>query len=298
MRSKMLLNMSQDKKGWRPVSVSNPDTGKTHNDRCMISNGRDSKLVIVEGEDEELDSLLEKKVMKEIKDLVERDRGIMLRETLIFSAIAQASVSQAQQFVGLVQRDAKMQLTSYVNHADKIVKAIQKDAISLHGEQMEMMLKNLEEAANAVYQKFGDSLVKGNLPELMTHILSFDNTEKPKVVKMKAVKEPFPCTSCGSCCNNVQGLLDQYEDFGVKDPDHELFFPHKVYKNGKCSKLGKDNMCTIYEDRPIICNMEKMQEVTGIPEDEFRAINIKGCNDLMDRKKIDKKFRILENPNQ
>ena len=45
MRSKMLLEMSQDKNGWRPVVTSDPETGKQLNDRCMISNGKEAKLV-------------------------------------------------------------------------------------------------------------------------------------------------------------------------------------------------------------------------------------------------------------
>lgn len=194
MRSKMLKQMAQDKNGWRPVAVSNPDTGEDFIDRCMVSNGAVSKILIVEGEDDELDSLLEKKVMLEIKNLVAKDNEIMLRETLIFSAIAQASVFQAQIFVPLVQREAKMSLNAYVNHSEKIVKAIQKDAIAVHGEPMKLMLDNLEEAAKAVYGKFGDMLVEGTLPQFMTHVLSFDPTapkiEDGKVVEMKAVKKP------------------------------------------------------------------------------------------------------------
>jgi len=188
----MLLEMSKDRNGWRPVVVSDPESGKQLNDRCMVSNGKDAKLIIVEGKDEDLDSLLEKKVMKEIRDLVNRDEAIMLRETLIFSAIAQASVSQAQIFVPLVKQAAKATLNSYVSHSSKIVKAIQKDAINMHGEQMELMLNNLEAAASAVYGKFGDALVNGNMPEFMDHVLSFGvNTEKPKskVIKPKKKKK-------------------------------------------------------------------------------------------------------------
>ena len=189
MRSKMLLDMSQDRNGWRPVVVSDPESGEQLHDRCMVSNGKDAKLIIVEGDDKDLDGLLEKKVMKEIKDLVARDEGIMLRETLIFSAIAQASVSQAQIFVPLVKHNAKATLNSYVNHASKVVKAIQKDAVNVHGEQMKAMLNNLEGAANAVYGKFGDALVEGNFPAFMDYVLSFGNTEKPKLVKKKPAKK-------------------------------------------------------------------------------------------------------------
>ena len=190
MRSKMLLDMSQDRNGWRPVVVSDPESGEQLHDRCMVSNGKDAKLIIVEGDDKDLDGLLEKKVMKEIKDLVARDEGIMLRETLIFSAIAQASVSQAQIFVPLVKHNAKATLNSYVNHASKVVKAIQNDAVNVHGEQMKAMLNNLEGAANAVYGKFGDALIEGNFPEFMDHVLSFGvNTEKSKLVKMKPSKK-------------------------------------------------------------------------------------------------------------
>ena len=116
----MLIDMAQSKNGWKPVAISNPETGVKQNDRCMISNGRVSKLVVVNGDDKDIDSLLEKRVMKEIRDLVAEDESIMLRETLVFSAIAQASVSQAQIFAPLVQREAKASLNNYVSHAEKL----------------------------------------------------------------------------------------------------------------------------------------------------------------------------------
>ena len=107
MRSKMLKDMAKEKSGWRPKAIVDAEIKKPQNDRCMVTNGTSSKLVIVEGADSELDSLLEKRVMKEIRDLVAKDNEIMLRETIIFSAIAQASVTQAQTFVPLVKQEAK-----------------------------------------------------------------------------------------------------------------------------------------------------------------------------------------------
>ena len=65
--------MSQDRNGWRPVVVSDPESGEQLHDRCMVSNGKDAKLIIVEGDDKDLDGLLEKKVMKEIKRVLKKD---------------------------------------------------------------------------------------------------------------------------------------------------------------------------------------------------------------------------------
>ena len=186
----MLLEMSKDRNGWRPVVVSDPKSGKQLNDRCMVSNGKDAKLIIVEGDDKDIDGLLEKKVMKEIKNLVKMDEAVMLRETLIFSAIAHASICQTKTFSPLVKSKARATLNKYVNHASKVIEAIQKDAVNVHGEQMKAMLNNLEGAANALYGKFGDALVEGNMPEFMDHVLSFGvNTEKSKLVKMKPSKK-------------------------------------------------------------------------------------------------------------
>ena len=80
----------------------------------------------------------------------------------------------------------------------------------------------------------------------------------------------FPCTKCGLCCKTLQHIstLSNY-DTG----------------NGVCRYL-KNNLCSIYENRPLICNVEKMyaayfREI--MTEDEFVSVNAEACIQIAER---------------
>ena len=55
--------------------------------------------------------------------------------------------------------------------------------------------------------------------------------------------EPFPCIACGQCCRNVHlSPLTEYLSRG----------------DGVCKYLDNfTNLCTIYEERPLVCNVDK-----------------------------------------
>lgn len=63
----------------------------------------------------------------------------------------------------------------------------------------------------------------------------------------------FHCEKCGCCCKAM-----------------------------KCDLL-KDNLCSIYADRPIICRVDKMAECLGMTDSEANAINKKNCRILQQR---------------
>lgn len=64
----------------------------------------------------------------------------------------------------------------------------------------------------------------------------------------------FTCLRCGACCRNVERWkkksqkLSEY--LGV-----ELNFPFNDI-NGICEYLSKDNMCSIYNQRPNVCRTD------------------------------------------
>jgi Fe-S-cluster containining protein len=92
----------------------------------------------------------------------------------------------------------------------------------------------------------------------------------------------FPCTGCGQCCKRIKDI-------------HYLFpapftFPYK-HINGVCEKLV-DNKCSVYDDRPLICNIDKMIEYREFDKEEYYAENIAACNQIMDEDGIDQSFRI------
>ncbi len=89
----------------------------------------------------------------------------------------------------------------------------------------------------------------------------------------------FLCSQCGACCKNITGL-------GL---------PHNG--DGICAYLDRDNnMCSIYEERPEICRVEKIYEKyfrkKGIKKKDFYIATTKACYDLIDKEKLDKKYKI------
>ena len=81
----------------------------------------------------------------------------------------------------------------------------------------------------------------------------------------------FPCEKCGLCCKNIRfSSLAAELDRG----------------DGVCKHL-KDNLCEIYSERPIFCNVEAYYEKylsEKVSREEFYKLNKKICARL---KKID-----------
>lgn len=88
----------------------------------------------------------------------------------------------------------------------------------------------------------------------------------------------FPCTTCGLCCKNING---------IKALEH---FNH----NGICINLNTDNTCKIYNTRPLVCRVDEMYEkfYSHISKRDFYNENIKICNILQEKANLDKKYRI------
>ena len=101
----------------------------------------------------------------------------------------------------------------------------------------------------------------------------------------------FPCSGCGSCCKRVNKAVENITARNLKT-DEDLTFPYKWDKTGRCEKLSEDNQCMVYEDRPIICNVDRMMKIYNMPKEAFFDINIKACNSLMDQDDVPLKFRI------
>ena len=90
----------------------------------------------------------------------------------------------------------------------------------------------------------------------------------------------FPCTGCGLCCQNI-GLIPQLKEFDLG--------------NGIC-KFLKNSQCEIYENRPDICNIEKMFDLQYKnhfkSKTDFYIENAKVCNSLQEEKNLDLSFRV------
>ena len=79
----------------------------------------------------------------------------------------------------------------------------------------------------------------------------------------------FNCERCGACCRNV----------GKTELGKLLALP-----NGICKYLNQEtNLCTIYKNRPIYCNVDKYYEkylFDKISKQEFYDMNKKECDKL------------------
>ena len=82
------------------------------------------------------------------------------------------------------------------------------------------------------------------------------------------MSEGFHCDRCGLCCRKV-GKFDFMKEFDRGD--------------GACKHLKADNTCAIYENRPTICNVERLYEERFKDEmtrDEWDRLNSEGCREL------------------
>ena len=110
----------------------------------------------------------------------------------------------------------------------------------------------------------------------------------------------FECTQCAGCCTNKNISLFNLKHWGLKKG-----------KNGHCSHLAKDNKCSIYEDRPLICNIEEVfdrKEEIRLAEplmydlisnfkskkDYFKFAD-RCCNDIVDCLGLDEKYKKILN---
>lgn len=84
---------------------------------------------------------------------------------------------------------------------------------------------------------------------------------------------------CGMCCRNVHHWKENLSQMQELLNDETIDFPFKE-SNGVCEML-QDNMCSIYESRPIVCNTEKMyallHKTTGMSVSEFVKLQAISC---------------------
>ena len=95
--------------------------------------------------------------------------------------------------------------------------------------------------------------------------------------------KPFSeiCTGCSLCCRMVS-----------LNPD----FTEPIDENGVCVHL-KDNKCSIYEDRPLLCRVDEMYEELKdnfASKEDYIKTTIKVCNSLISEIGLDDKYLIKE----
>jgi len=82
----------------------------------------------------------------------------------------------------------------------------------------------------------------------------------------------FNCSMCGECCRHIN-LIPELTEFDNG--------------SGVCIYL-QGNLCSIYENRPDICNVDVMYEKkfkTKYTKEEFYKVNQDACKEIMKLKK-------------
>ena len=89
----------------------------------------------------------------------------------------------------------------------------------------------------------------------------------------------FLCTQCGACCR-AAGKLD-----GAK-------YGLPIKKDGSCAHLI-GNLCSIYNERPDICNSNKMPNKKPFQsKKQYFIENTKICHQLIDAEGLDKSYKV------
>lgn len=84
----------------------------------------------------------------------------------------------------------------------------------------------------------------------------------------------FPCNQCGWCCQN----LDKNKMYSALDRG-----------DGTCKWFDlEENNCTVYDTRPLICNIEAMYHDSffAMNYDEYIELNIKTCQLIQVQNKL------------
>ena len=86
---------------------------------------------------------------------------------------------------------------------------------------------------------------------------------------------------CGMCCRNIKRYKNEIYPIlkwllGDAIPNLDI-----EENNGVCAHLTEDNKCSIYAQRPILCNTEKMFELLsralGVSKSQLYKAQILSC---------------------
>ena len=104
----------------------------------------------------------------------------------------------------------------------------------------------------------------------------------------------FPCTQCSQCCKRIGEALENKNKF---DPLKQFLiskFPYKILKDGSCEQLTEDGLCSVYEDRPVICNIKLMSKFFDGSVEEYYDMSAKACNMMIEEAGLDSKYLIKD----
>ena len=93
----------------------------------------------------------------------------------------------------------------------------------------------------------------------------------------------FPCTKCGLCCKQLGDTLANKDSLPQKLQDLLSIFPYRPKPDDSCPKLTEDGLCSVYESRPIICNITLSAKLYNHDITDWYRINADNCNNLIEK---------------
>jgi len=112
----------------------------------------------------------------------------------------------------------------------------------------------------------------------------------------------FECSQCGLCCRNTGKVVADAKKALSEGSKSVLTritseFPFGAKENGSCEKLGEDGRCTVYENRPDICNVEKSFETVGagMTKEQYYSLQGTCCNVMIKEAGMDEKYLVKQN---
>ena len=102
----------------------------------------------------------------------------------------------------------------------------------------------------------------------------------------------FPCTSCGQCCRKLNLALETDYNNVVLNEIRDNF-PYKTLKDGSCEMLTEDGLCSVYETRPIFCNVAKSALLAGFTDlNAFYRTAAEYCNNIIREGGLDESYLV------
>ena len=97
----------------------------------------------------------------------------------------------------------------------------------------------------------------------------------------------FGCVSCGLCCTRIRHAQQNLDKMPPFEAEAMKKFPYATKEDGSCAKLGEDGKCTVYETRPLVCDMNRMYNKfyrpRGLSKTEWQNMNAAACNSMLEQ---------------
>ncbi len=88
---------------------------------------------------------------------------------------------------------------------------------------------------------------------------------------------PFNCKCCGECCKHI-GCIEEMKEYDRGD--------------GVCKYLKNDNKCSIYNNRPNLCNGKYVYEkyYSHLTVEEFHNMIRSLCNEIREKSHLERLY--------